>query len=58
MILAFDVSNSMLATDLQPTRMDAAKTAAKAFVDKQPSTIKIGVVAFNNGALITQQPTS
>jgi Ca-activated chloride channel family protein len=57
-ILAFDVSNSMLATDLQPTRMDAAKTAAKEFVDKQPSTIKIGVVAFNNGALITQQPTS
>jgi Ca-activated chloride channel homolog len=57
-ILAFDVSNSMQATDLQPTRMDAAKTAAKEFVDKQPSTIKIGVVAFNNGALITLQPTS
>lgn len=57
-ILAFDVSNSMLATDLQPTRMDAAKTAAKEFVDQQPSTIKIGVVAFNNGALITQQPTN
>ncbi|HEY4331570.1 MAG TPA: VWA domain-containing protein [Ilumatobacteraceae bacterium] len=56
-ILAFDISNSMLATDLKPTRMDAAKAAAKAFVDKQPSTIKIGVVAFNNGALITQQPT-
>jgi Ca-activated chloride channel family protein len=57
-ILAFDVSNSMLANDLQPTRMDAAKSAAKQFVDNQPSTIKIGVVAFNNGALITQQPTS
>lgn len=57
-ILAFDVSNSMLATDLKPTRMDAAKAAAKAFVDKQPDTIKIGVVAFNNGALVTQQPTS
>ena len=57
-ILAFDVSNSMQATDLQPTRIDAAKAAAKEFVDKQPSTIKIGVVAFNNGALITQQPTT
>lgn len=56
-ILAFDVSNSMLATDLQPTRMDAAKAAAKEFVDAQPSEIKIGVVAFNNSALITQQPT-
>ena len=57
-ILAFDVSNSMLATDLKPTRMDAAKDAARAFVDDQPDTIKIGVVAFNNGALITQPPTS
>jgi Ca-activated chloride channel family protein len=57
-ILAFDVSNSMQATDLQPTRIDAAKTAAKEFVATQPSTIKIGVVAFNNGALITQQPTT
>jgi Ca-activated chloride channel family protein len=56
-ILAFDVSNSMLAKDLQPTRMDAAKAAAKAFVNQQPTTIKIGVVAFNNGALMTQQPT-
>jgi Ca-activated chloride channel homolog len=57
-ILAFDASNSMQATDLQPTRMDAAKTAAKEFIDAQPSSIKIGVVAFNNGALVTQQPTS
>src|SRR5262249_55753 len=43
--------------DLQPTRMDAAKAAAKVFVNQQPTTIKIGVVAFNNGALTTQQPT-
>ncbi len=57
-ILAFDISNSMLADDLQPTRMDAAKAAAKEFVNAQPSAIKIGIVAFNNGALITQQPTT
>lgn len=57
-ILAFDVSNSMRATDLKPTRMDAAKAAAHEFVDAQPDSIKIGVVAFNNGALITQAPTS
>ncbi|HZX55992.1 MAG TPA: VWA domain-containing protein [Ilumatobacteraceae bacterium] len=57
-VLAFDVSNSMQAADLQPTRLDAAKAAAKAFVEAQPSSIKIGLVAFNNGALITQQPTT
>jgi Ca-activated chloride channel homolog len=57
-ILAFDVSNSMLAKDLAPTRMDAAKAAAKAFVAKQPDSIKIGVVAFSDGALVTQQPTN
>jgi Ca-activated chloride channel homolog len=57
-ILAFDASNSMQATDLAPTRMDAAKTAAKEFIDAQPSSIKIGVVAFSNGALVTLQPTN
>lgn len=56
-ILAFDVSNSMRATDLKPTRMAAAKSAAKGFVEKQPSGIKIGVVAFNDGGIVTQQPT-
>lgn len=57
-ILAFDVSNSMAATDLEPTRMDAAKEAAKAFVRKQPLTVKIGVVAFSDGGLVTQAPTN
>ncbi len=56
-ILAFDVSNSMSADDLEPTRLDAAKAAARAFVEKQPSTIRIGVVAFGNGGLVTQPPT-
>ena len=57
-ILAFDVSNSMRADDLKPTRIAAAKAAAVAFVQKQPSSIKLGVVAFSDGALITQQPTN
>lgn len=57
-ILAFDVSNSMLADDLAPSRIDAAKEAAVAFVDNQPSTIELGVVAFGNGGLVVQKPTS
>jgi Ca-activated chloride channel family protein len=56
-VLAFDVSNSMLATDLQPNRMDAAKAAAKAFVDEQPSSIRVGLVAFSDGGVVTQPPT-
>src|SRR6266508_6185462 len=48
-ILAFDVSGSMAADDLKPTRMDAAKAAALDFIQKQPSTVQIGVVAFSDG---------
>ncbi len=57
-ILAFDVSTSMAAKDVQPTRLDAAKAAAKGFVDKQPATVKIGVVAFGGNGVIAQQPTT
>ena len=57
-ILAFDVSSSMLADDLQPTRLDAAKTAVRAFAENQPSTIQLGVVAFSNGGLVVQPPTN
>jgi Ca-activated chloride channel family protein len=56
-ILAFDVSNSMTADDLEPTRMEAAKAAARTFVENQPSTVLIGVVAFSNGGLVVQPPT-
>ncbi len=56
-VLAFDVSGSMAATDIQPTRMDAAKAAAKAFVEHQPSTVQIGIVAFSDAGLSVQAPT-
>jgi Ca-activated chloride channel family protein len=55
-ILAFDVSNSMSADDLEPTRIEAAKTAARLFVENQPSTVDIGVVAFSDGGLVVQAP--
>lgn len=57
-ILAFDVSTSMAATDLAPTRMEAAKAAARTFVSRQPSSIRIGVVAFGESGVITQRPTT
>jgi Ca-activated chloride channel family protein len=57
-ILAFDVSGSMAATDLAPSRMEAAKVAAHAFVQRQPPTVRIGVVAFSGSGLVTQEPTA
>ncbi|WP_295696078.1 VWA domain-containing protein [Lapillicoccus sp.] len=57
-ILAFDVSTSMAATDVTPSRLESAKAAAKGFVDKQPPAIKIGVVAFGGTGLVAQQPTT
>lgn len=56
-ILAFDTSNSMIADDLKPTRLQAAKQAALQFVESQPSTIKMGVVAFSSAAFEVQSPT-
>ena len=56
-ILAFDVSNSMRATDLAPTRIEAAKAAATAFAERQPRTIRIGVVAFADSGLTVLRPT-
>jgi len=57
-ILAFDVSASMSADDMEPTRMEAAKEAARAFVERQPPGVDIGVVTFSLGGFTTQAPTS
>ena len=57
-ILTFDISGSMAATDLQPTRLEAAKVAARAFVERQPPSVLIGVVAFSDGGLSVQAPTN
>jgi Ca-activated chloride channel homolog len=57
-VLTFDISGSMAATDLQPTRMEAAKAAASQFVKNQPSSVLIGVVAFSDGGISVQPPTA
>ena len=57
-VLTFDVSGSMAADDLKPTRMEAAKAAARAFVEQQPANILIGVVAFSDGGITVQPPTN
>jgi Ca-activated chloride channel family protein len=57
-VLVFDVSGSMAADDVEPTRMEAAKAAAIEFVQAQPLTVQIGVVAFSDSGFATQVPTS
>jgi Ca-activated chloride channel family protein len=57
-ILAFDVSGSMAADDLKPTRMEAAKTAAQEFIKSQPISVQIGVVAFSDSGFSVQAPTN
>lgn len=57
-ILAFDVSGSMAADDVKPTRMDAAKAAAQEFVLRQPSSVNIGVIAFSDDGFSVQVPTN
>jgi Ca-activated chloride channel family protein len=58
LILAFDVSGSMVATDLPPNRMEAAKAVARDLVERQPDTIRIGVVAFSDSGFSIQVPTT
>jgi Ca-activated chloride channel homolog len=56
-ILALDMSGSMRATDLAPTRIVAAQNAAKAFVEAQPRHVKVGVVGIAASAALVQTPT-
>lgn len=57
-ILAMDVSGSMAATDVTPSRLADAQRAARSFIQAQPGSIDIGVVAFEEGALTTALPSA
>jgi Ca-activated chloride channel family protein len=56
-VLAMDVSGSMRADDVKPTRIQASQEAAKKFIAGQPSNVQIGIVAFASIALLVQAPT-
>ena len=57
-MLAMDVSGSMRATDVQPSRIVAAQNAAKAFIAELPRNVKVGIVAFAGSAQVAQLPTT
>ena len=56
-MLATDVSASMRATDIEPSRMAAVKSAARRFLEETPASLRVGVLAFNNRAQVLQSPT-
>jgi Ca-activated chloride channel homolog len=56
-VLAIDTSRSMAATDVQPTRFDAAKQAALAFLDEVPDNYSVGIVSFSTSADPVLPPT-
>jgi Ca-activated chloride channel family protein len=57
-MLAIDVSGSMRADDMKPSRLEAAKAAARAFIAKQSPNTRIGIVAFSTIAALVQAPTT
>jgi Ca-activated chloride channel family protein len=57
-VLAIDVSRSMKATDVRPSRLEAARSAAKVFLHRVPSKFRVGVVSFASRAVVAVPPTA
>jgi Ca-activated chloride channel family protein len=57
-VLVTDVSRSMSATDVSPTRLEAARGAAESFLGKVPDELRVGLVTFSDSAQTLQTPTT
>lgn len=57
LVLAMDVSRSMLATDVEPNRIHAAQVAAKSFIEEIPKNVRLGIVSFAGTASVVQTIT-
>ena len=57
LVMAMDVSRSMLATDVEPNRIHAAQVAAKSFIEEIPKNVRLGIVSFAGTASVVQTIT-
>ena len=57
-MLTVDVSLSMRAGDVQPSRIAAAQQAAREFINDLPNDVRLGIVSFAGTAAVVQQPTT
>jgi len=57
-VLVLDVSGSMAAQDVKPTRLEAARGAIRRFLRKLPAGVRVGVVAFSNTPEVVTVPTT
>ncbi len=56
-VLLVDVSSSMRADDVEPTRLDAATAAMRSFLDLLPERYRVGLVQFSATAEVLERPT-
>ncbi|HEY7179535.1 MAG TPA: VWA domain-containing protein [Gaiella sp.] len=56
-LLVVDTSRSMLSTDIAPSRLEAAKAAARAFLDRVPDRLRVGLVTFAGEPTVAALPT-
>jgi Ca-activated chloride channel family protein len=57
-VLAIDTSGSMRASDVKPSRIEAAQAAARSFIDGMPAKLRAGVVTISGTAAVAQSPTT
>lgn len=57
-ILVLDVSGSMRAEDVAPTRLEAAQAAIERFLDNVPSGLRVGLIAFSDDPQVVAVPTT
>ena len=57
-VLVVDVSYSMVATDVAPSRLEAARAAITSFANHVPSRVKVGLVAFADDPVVVTSPTT